>query len=524
MKRLVKFFGGLPLAPFGLPVLVSGPIWANNIMRLAFEDLLPIMLTMLGITALLLIAIRLFAKGWARASLITMIWVGYSLYLPALVRFFTTSDIVLIIALILGALFAFDISRRVPKEAEAAAKANSFANLALVIPALVTLVSLGSQQADLERGRPDPQQTFKPFPAQADKDSPDVWHIVMDRYAGSRILNSAYDHDNRKFLGELRKRGFNVADDAYSNYQITPLSLASTLNASYLDDYAKAAGRQDDLVTMFYAIDRNRAFDFFKSNGYEIIFSGSWADVTVNNSQADRDINYRGASEVPRIALLHSVPGSVGQMLGLPYTNGRMDQCQRVKHKFAKLTGVANEPQQKFVFAHFLVPHPPYVLAADGTCQTEQDMSDLTRKAAYSGMVQYANRELLKLIDAIQAGPRAATIILHADEGPYPARYAFDEPAFPADPEDGKHFFNLGPEIRREKTSIIMAVHHADAAQIEAPRTSVNLYPQILNHSFGADMPIRKDRVMMFPATIDMSKLKDFAGELLDKPADQSAD
>lgn len=59
---------------------------------------------------------------------------------------------------------------------------------------------------------------------------PDIYYIVLDGYGRADVLEELYGHDNGPFLDGLRDRGFYVADEAYSNYAVTPLSLAGTLN------------------------------------------------------------------------------------------------------------------------------------------------------------------------------------------------------------------------------------------------------------------------------------------------------
>ena len=339
---------------------------------------------------------------WAiGASLIAAIWIDFLLYLPSVVRSVTDSRWVMCGAIVVVGLLAWDLSRRIPKNRARVRQANGAVGLFFGTAAIVMTGIFAVQQASAEQGRPDPHGTFAPFPGKADAHSPDVWHFIMDRYAGAETLSRTYGFDNSAFLDALAKRGFVVSRGAYSNYQITPLSLASTLNASYLDGYIPRIGEHDDLVPMFRAIDQNAAFDFFKRQGYPVIFAGGWANVTFDNSQADRKIRFRSMSEVARTILDQSVPGVLAKMLGLPFADGRTDQCLRVKYKFDTLRQIAGEPGRKYVFAHFLLPHPPYTIAASGTCQSIAGAQAIGRTRAYVGQIEFANGELLKLIDAI---------------------------------------------------------------------------------------------------------------------------
>jgi hypothetical protein len=71
---------------------------------------------------------------------------------------------------------------------------------------------------------------------------PDIYYIILDGHARSDILAELYGYDNNWFVDSLRQRGFYVADRSRTNYAQTYLSLASTLNMTYLDSLAQAVG------------------------------------------------------------------------------------------------------------------------------------------------------------------------------------------------------------------------------------------------------------------------------------------
>lgn len=516
MANLLARIGRWPIAPLAIPILVGLPVWQSsvNTLRLTWQDVLPTILVLIAITAGLVVLFRLFVGSWMRASLVALVWTAFALYFPTMVRAFSTSSWVMVAAVVVGALFAWDISRRIPKDEPTLARASGIVNVLVWIPALIYAGTVASRQIELERGRPDPHEPFAAFPGKADANSPDVWHIVMDRYAGATTLKRVYGYDNSKFIAALRARGFNVGEDAYSNYAMTPISLASTLNADYLDRYTPKLGNQEDVVPMFKAIEHSRAFDFFKKQGYEFVFSGGWADVTIGNALTDRDINYRVLAEYPRILIDQSVPGAIGEMLDVPYTDGRLEQCEREKYKFRELRKLASEPGRKMVFAHFLVPQPPYALKTDGTCQDLAEASKNTRRDNYIGQVEFANRELLALIDRILAGPRPATILLHADEGPYPAPFVIDEPEHPVKYKKGEARPKVSKAHQREKTSILMALRHSDGKPEGDLKSAINAYPLILNHSFGAQIPLKPDRTFFFAKGNTYPNLKDITADL----------
>ena len=61
-------------------------------------------------------------------------------------------------------------------------------------------------------------------------DRPDVYYVILDRYANSWTLANLYGYDNTPFLEALRERGFYVADEAWANYFKTAFSVSSSLD------------------------------------------------------------------------------------------------------------------------------------------------------------------------------------------------------------------------------------------------------------------------------------------------------
>lgn len=508
LDRLTRsWFAQLPLAGFVIPCIVFFGLWRSNADRLGYEDALPTGLAVLALLAALLIGLRFAAKGWVRASFMLGVLGAYIFYAPALTRMLA-SPWIEAGALALGAFVTFDLMRRIPGEPERLARTNAMLNLAAVPLIAIFAGQAASDQYRLESGRPDSAVLFPAFEANSGADSPDVWHIVMDRYGHRETLARVYDYDNGPFLAELRARGFAINDTAYANYQRTGHSLASTLNAAYLDRFSDSDGLMGmDWVPIYRAMRNNRAIQFFNDAGYRTVFAGTWWNPTRRSSAASANINMRDIPELARLLVEQSVPGRILDLTDLPYGNGRTDQCLRETHKFAALRALADEDERKYVFAHFLVPHPPYVINADGSCRSLAIAEAASRRDNYIGQLEYANRELLALIDAIQSGPRPATIVLQADEGPWPEPHVGDERYIGRDPV-AVDWDGLAADALQEKMGILFAIRHADGGDANMPASPINIYPAILRQSFGSDMSDRPDRHMVF---VDNGALYTFA-------------
>ena len=65
--------------------------------------------------------------------------------------------------------------------------------------------------------------------------TPNVYYIILDKYASSKVLKDIFDFDNQDFISQLNERGFHVTENSHSNYAGTILSLTSSLNMEYVN-------------------------------------------------------------------------------------------------------------------------------------------------------------------------------------------------------------------------------------------------------------------------------------------------
>ena len=58
----------------------------------------------------------------------------------------------------------------------------------------------------------------------AKNEKPDIYYIILDRYANTKILSDFYNFDNSAFTEYLTKKGFYIADNSFANFPKTHLS------------------------------------------------------------------------------------------------------------------------------------------------------------------------------------------------------------------------------------------------------------------------------------------------------------
>lgn len=277
-------------------------------------------------------------------------------------------------------------------------------------PAAFLTVVLGIAVAfsllGVAQGLPDPVASERQPGARAVA-GPDVYFIVLDAYARADVLDELYGHDNEPFLGGLESRGFYVADDSYSNYAMTQLSLASTLNMDYLGE--DPARRPADLDR---AIQESSVVRAFQERGYRYaFFETSWFGT---DEAPLADLSFpisEGGSRFEELAWQMTLPG---RLLHAP------ERHLQLLRTLDGLEQIPQLPDPTFTVAHLLAPHPPFMFRADGSVRSYvEDLRQPFLRDEYAEQVEFLNERLDRLVDALIAeSDQVPIIVLQGDHGP----------------------------------------------------------------------------------------------------------
>jgi hypothetical protein len=496
MRRLGFDWTALPIHPLlaaAYPVVFLFAINAAEQVTLA-PLWLPLGLAVGG-AALVLVVLGLALRNWWRAGLLTTVAVigffGYGHAWNA-ASSVLTSQWPLIVAWVLVIGIGFFAAWHAGRFTLPATRAlNLIAALALLLNAWSvagTMVAFGAVDATdpglgtLQLEPPDPG------------DLPDVYYIILDRYAGSTALRDVYDFDNEPFLTALEERGFEVPRHAHANYIKTPLSLGSSLNMDYLDaDALKAEATEGKDREPIHRVLRDHLVvpTALKEIGYRYVHISNWWTPTMTNVDADRVFHYEGQDEFSTVLAQTTLLRAFSEPDAAPTDpwDWRVLR-EHTLYELQKLDEVPDLPGPKYVFAHILLPHPPFVFNADGTFTGRQQVDELGDVESYARQLSYGNTRILAAIDNIIEHSPNAVIMLQADEGPFPARYEADEWGFEwRDATDAE---------LEQKFGILFAmrVPGADlqAAGLHDGITPVNAFRIIFNARFGTDLPLLADR------------------------------
>jgi hypothetical protein len=331
---------------------------------------------------------------------------------------------------------------------------------------------------------------------------------VLDKYTGGRSLRAHWGFDNGAFEERLRELGFVVPGAARSNYPHTWMSLPSMLNWAFLDELLE--GVSDHPVSALNAaIADNRAARFLQQRGYEFVFVPSTFSSTSSNAHADRQIPVAdgrdGGRRGANIGAAWLASSAVNALPSL-FDGGRaagarfpypIETAEDHERRFELLPRLAAEPGARFVFAHVLLPHEPYIFEADCTHRepywpaTDYVADQQPIRAAYLAQLQCLNRRLEQLVtELIAASAVPPIIILQSDHG---------HGMMALNPLRGDQLplAQLKPAQVRERTDIFAAYYlpHGGDAVIYDSITPINVLPAIFNHYFDAGIEAKEDAI-----------------------------
>jgi len=331
----------------------------------------------------------------------------------------------------------------------------------------------------------------------------DVWYVVLDRYAGSPSLKRIYGYDNAPFLDDLAARGFVVAEGATANYLKTAHSLASSLNMAELDGAALAAESTSgsDFTPLYRMLQRSHALErFLHEREYRYIHLGLRRGATYTNAEADSVLLLGTTTEFSAVLADTTILAALASFAPAATIPGTAElYAGQTLFQLEELERLADVPGRNFVFAHILLPHPPYFFNADGSRVTPEQAASRSPHEQYLEQLRFANARIGGLLDRLLDGPPASwpIVVLAADEGPFPA-------TVPDDPD--VDWTAATDDELLEKFSILAAVlvPGVDRAGLEAAGFSdtisaVNLLAAVLNAGFDADLPLIDDRNWIFP-------------------------
>jgi len=496
-----------PLLLAAYPVLA---LWAFNVDWLRPQDPLRTLLLSVGAALLLLLILARLLHDRHRAgilvSVLMILFFSYGHLYEAMKSLGFGASLgrhryLAPLFLAAGSAFVYWIVRRIRRPAAATGVLNIVALAALAFPLIAIGRSTYTRLAAGERGA-DPAITLH-LPQSGRP--PDIYYLIVDGYARQDTLEKVFEFDNTPFVSFLEDRGFYVADASRSNYAQTGLSLSSSLNFNYVD--ALIPGLGDDSVgreSLWNLIKHSEVRRQLESLGYvTVAFSTGlagteWtdADFYLTAGSVDEDLGLVGAnpfeSMLIQTSLLRLASDGVVALprfvpdVRYPYEVHR----NRIRNIFEGLKDLPPTDEPKFVFAHIISPHPPFVFAADGSPVTPDepftlrftfdagDPSNEDYRRGYRDQTIFVNDQLQAVVAAILENTEVPpVVIIQGDHGP--------------DSNSGRVSY-----IQERMTNLNAYLLPSGPNGLYPDITPVNSFRVIFNELFGGEFPLLEDRVL----------------------------
>jgi hypothetical protein len=403
----------------------------------------------------------------------------------------------------IGAIFLFSIplgllaSRLVWKRLTNPRAITTFLNVVsvflIIMPVWVTISTLHKANSQIRTLRERQPQVEVPL-ADSAQPTPDIYLIIVDGYGRADLLGDLYGFDNSPFLSFLTEKGFYVTDRATSNYPQTELSLSSSLNLNYLDEYVDGFGNTSDRGPLRELLQHTTMRRLLEDQGYQFVALPS---ATLFAQIRDADIYFSltssNVNEFEGLLLSSTVAGVAVDAFGVDLPVQSYELHRRyILYALDKLMGVPELPGPKFVFAHILSPHPPFIFGREGEFIIPErpystwDASlfpgtQAEYQEGYIDQMIFLNRQLVEVITGIlEKSSTPPIIILQGDHGP------------------GLYYntIELDTTCLYERYSILSAYYFPDGdyQSLYPSITPVNTFRVILNQYFGGDMELLEDR------------------------------
>ena len=323
----------------------------------------------------------------------------------------------------------------------------------------------------------------------------DIYFLIFDRYGSADAIQRRFGITSDLY-DWLRGQGFHVPASSHANYRATDFSLAATLNMRFLDDLTqgrRSGHRRPDAGPGPDPGPRGRPVPA----GPRLPLLPAGLVVRADPPRRDRRREHRPRrDERVRIRAQrdHDRPGDrasprrvrrIGQrraaVVPRPRQRGHAPRA-------APAPTVSTAPGPKFVFAHILLPHDPYVVPRRRLDHPGGGVAGDRREGLYAGQVAFANARIREIVGYLLSGPEEdrPVVIIEGDEGPLACRNT-DCPSTSA-------------EYLRIRLGNLVAMY-LPGVDVDVPDTftSVNTFRLVFSKYFGADLPPLPDHSFTWP-------------------------
>ncbi|MBP6687683.1 MAG: sulfatase-like hydrolase/transferase [Lacibacter sp.] len=332
---------------------------------------------------------------------------------------------------------------------------------------------------------------------------PDIYFLVFDALPSTAAMQEAWGFNNRQLDSFLHKEKFYVAANSKSNYNLTVLSVSSTLNM----DYTPPVDLYQDETKMYFkgsaSLLDNSLIRYLNETGYDI---KQYQPVSFVNK------DWGGRLFFPDMLYMNyfyqTLPGRVYRDLSWNFSQVKTKltkkqdfsdyQKQNKRHRddllhttlLVKNSCSINKPKPQFVYAHYQLPHDPYIYDSTGNLKPAAKTVSYTEEeqpAAFIEQVKFANKIIQQLVTHIRQKNKPNTIIII--EGDHGFRNIYGKRGYMIYDNFSSFYF---PD--KDYSTLYQGI------------SPVNSFRVVLNKFFDTKLPLLKDSSIFIPYTLPREK------------------
>jgi len=328
--------------------------------------------------------------------------------------------------------------------------------------------------------------------ASANAQYPDIYFILFDEFAGLESMRNYWKYQGvDEFRDYLTSKGFFVAEHSRSSSADTLQQMSERLN---YHEYPPGGENRD---TYYAALADSAALRYLKSLGYTtVVFDEKrFGYPAIPKMTADFSFEYDTNTAPTLSSGLDNLFDEFGILVAentmlraFPlFYNKSIDPMfkehqQMINFTAAKISDLGEVPSPKFVHAHLLLPHYPFMFAENGSIN---DPIYYYNWNYYLGNYKFTINLAQKMVNDIleNADPdHPPIIILQSDHGARNILVAA---------RNGVQLENFPEEYKRDILNA-MYLPGYDISQLPQDMNPMNTFPIIFNHYFNADIPLVK--------------------------------
>jgi len=314
---------------------------------------------------------------------------------------------------------------------------------------------------------------------------PDIYLLIFDEYSGSRTLWDLYHYDNSGLDSFLVGAGFHLQPKSRANYFITPFSMGSMLNLSYLKGIAHPEALQaDDYTNSFEPIRKSAAVNFLLSSGYDVV-NNSPFDLPEHPSHLLQTYIATKTKLITSHTLFDYLVRDVGAWVdgrleskGSLLLESNITEMERTNDTAIQSTireSTRHSERPRFVYMHVFLPHDPHIFDSARHRRSPDEIAGKAGLADYLGYLPYTNDRVREVITSLKQNSGGKAVILFMSDHGYRYRDGQTDPA--------SFFYNQN------------AVYFPDGdySGFYDEITNVNQFRVVFTKLFHLNLPLLKD-------------------------------